>query len=132
VADAAPAILDSVADLSLWLSGDNCEQLLQRLSSDIQVEHLGISIREGHKAGRLLEIKASAIYALESILDSDPPRLFGTYDRIRDILSTSRIGSGSILTRLNDGRAKALSLREQIQKKSKVPEVPPSDWIGPI
>ncbi|MBF0628152.1 MAG: hypothetical protein HQL91_08010 [Magnetococcales bacterium] len=131
---AAPvgAILDDLSDLQLWLSEKrDINSMIKRLESDllpIKIMTIFLSLSENVDKG---DTMATIIQALEIMINQQPPQLFGTCDRLLNVLKDQGVEAATLQQTLEVCRSTILEKREQTQAKLKRTDFPLKGWIKP-
>jgi len=132
IAKVLPAILTDLSDMKRWLvRGQDQSELLKRLDGDVLSETLILGLRTIAPERRAQALAHSVVPLLGELFRAKPPRLYGTYDRLREALDSLKIDHASLSTTLIDLRSAALS--EAFKDKDLPKMIGPSakSWIGP-
>jgi len=66
---------------------------------------------------------------IASAISENPPRLYVTFDHLRDGLKRSKISSAALIAQIDAGRKAALRDKYDIEKKMEFPQGRPANWI---
>ena len=132
MASYAPAILDELSDLRLWLSEErDFREMLNRLRSDITLLHMARSIVRSSDDTDANNIRSLGIRALELVLEGEPPQLFGTCDALSSTLERKGVVTPTLKESLQQRREIILEDRERMKDALARSESPLPGWIGP-
>ena len=117
-----PAILDDLSDLEYWLSEDrDMREMLHRLKSDTMPLHISESGAE----------ILSRVQLLKMVLKNNPPRLFGTCDRLVSRLQSLDVPTAELIDELKRRRKIILDDRKRIEEEFDQEEISLRRWISP-
>lgn len=136
MADHISAILDDISDLNLWFSErHDLEAMLSRLNSDYRLLEIVNSMQDLLNEFEIDRIKSEEVQPyfllLKTLLENEPPRLFGTCDRILKIFEKNKISALDIYEALQLRRTIILDERKTIQESLKVADPILMGWIAP-
>ena len=129
----APAILDELSDLKLWLSEErDFAEMCDRLKSDIVLlRRIAHDIFTSSEDKDVDNLRPPGIQALELMLEKYPPRLFGTCDALADILKRKGVVAPALTATLQQHRKTILEEREHMKESLARPEPTLSHWTDP-
>lgn len=128
----APAILDGLSDLQLWLSEErDFAEMCDRLKSDIVLLRRARDIVTSSEDTDVGNLRPPGIRALELMLEKYPPRLFGTCDALAGILERKGVVTPALTAILQQYRETILEERERMKEALARPEPTLPDWINP-
>ena len=128
----APAILDELSDLKLWLSEErDFADMCDRLKSDIVLLSIAHDIVTSSEDMDVDNLRPSGIRALELALEKYPPRLFGTCDTLAGILERKGVVAPELTAALQQHRKAILEECEHMKKALAPSEPTLFDWIDP-
>ena len=132
MASYAPAILDKLSDLNLWLSEDrDLTEMLSRLSSDIVLLRMASTIFASPADTDVDNIRLSGIQELGLRLEKAPPRLFETCDSLADKLKRRGVVAPALTAALQQRRESILEDRKRMEDGLNRPETPLFGWVSP-
>lgn len=120
ISDAAPAFLDHLRDVRLWLgNGPHRDRLLAYLDTDVNAYRLVDAIsrsveRCGQSDNEVIEgltkdrFISKSLEILQYIIDQDPPRLLGTWDYIAEELNKHNTLASPIFEWVQNQRSQVL------------------------
>jgi hypothetical protein len=132
IAEVAPVMLDSLSEIERWLTGpSDREGLFKRLPTDLTPLMLLYGVKELSPDG-MRNLRDTTLTALKAMLTKMPPRLFGTYDRIRRDCELIGIDDSELNDLLSAGRAKIFKDRDKrLDKDMDYVDRRPEGWIAP-
>jgi hypothetical protein len=134
ISEFAPCLIEDLRDLKHWLpAGDLQRKILQVLAWDFGAMTLLYSLREmsAIKGASADAARHKLLEALTTLLDKQPPRLFGTYDSIKDNLKMVGITSGSLVEKIDKLRKAAFAELDRLREEMEVKEGLPPNWVAP-
>lgn len=130
--EAAPAILDDISDLRLWLTEEgDLRGMLDRLQRDCVPLKMAMSAFDPPDEVDARELQVAVVEALTLLVRELPPTLFKTCDRLIGHLERATVDATELIAALRDRRAAILVERETITSTMERPEPPLVGWISP-
>lgn len=127
-----PAILDDLSDLKHWLSEDrDLLEMLHRLKSDYIPLQISESGTENLDRVESFESDLSRVQLLKMVLENNPPRLFGTCDRVVSRLQSLDVPTADLIDELKHRRKIILDDRKRIKEEFDQEEISLRGWISP-
>ncbi|MET4236581.1 DNA polymerase III delta prime subunit [Bradyrhizobium sp. LA6.10] len=126
----APVMLDDLDEIDRWLTEQEREELLARFKSDTNPLLLLHQLRE-LPPDDVQDMKDDTVAALKALVTRMPPRLYGTYDRIRRSCETLGLENDELTALLKDARAKIFKERKKHDDDSREVDALPKGWIAP-
>ena len=127
-----PAILDDLSDLKYWLSEDrDLREMLHRLESDTMPLHISESGAEILDREELFKSDLSRVQLLKMVLAKNPPRLFGTCDRLVSRLQSLDVPTAELIDEIKRRRNIILDDRKRIEEEFDQEEISLRGWISP-
>jgi|GEM_PF-776983 len=131
IVEVAPIMLDDLEDINCWLRG--CAErveLLKRFEADL-TPLLRLQKLKDLPSNELHALKDDAIAGLKGLLTKEPPRLFGTYDRIVRDCETLGLENAELSALLSEGRVKIFEDRDKRRNEECCSDPRPDGWIAP-
>lgn len=127
-----PAILDDLSDLEDWLSEDrDLREMRNRLESDTMPLHISESGTENLDRVESFKSDLSRVQLLKMVLENNPPRLFGTCDRVVSRLQSFDVPTADLIDELKHRRKIILDDRKRIKEEFDQEEISLHGWISP-
>lgn len=130
----APAILNSLFELKLWLAEDrDLREMCDRLNSDILLlreADLIFTPSGDSDVNTMHDIQSPDIQRLHLMLKQTPPRLLKTCDALSNILQRSGIVELKLTAILQQHRERILEDIQHIKDELDRPDMPLPGWIG--
>jgi len=103
--------------------------IFHRLPGDVAVEHLLLRLRQRGAARLTANEEAEMTAKLSELLCKNQPRLYRTYDRVRDALKQVGIRTDTLDGVITEGREAVFRNREKIEKALAIDHPSPTHWI---
>jgi hypothetical protein len=134
ISEFAPCLIEDLHDLKHWLPASDLQRkILRVLAWDFGAMALLHSMREmsAIKGASADTARYKLLEALTALLDKQPPRLFGTYDSIKDHLKMVGTTSGFLVEKIDKLRKAAFAERDRLRDEMEVKEALPPNWVVP-
>lgn len=132
MAEYAPAILDDVSDIRLWLSEDRDQQaMFNNLLADAHLIRAAMAFSDAWDDAETDRSVAVSLRSIELMLERSPPRLFGTCDRVLELLQQRATEAQALKTALGQRRDAILDERDRLEESLETPDSPLFGWIYP-
>jgi hypothetical protein len=130
--EAAPAILDNISDLRLWLTEEgDLRGMLNRLQHDFLPLEMTMIAFDPPDEIDARELQVNVVKVLAFLVRERPPLLFGTCDRLISRLECSAVGTAELIAALRDRRAAIFAERGVIESAMERPKPRLDGWIAP-
>lgn len=124
IGSAVPACIEDLSELGDWLiREEDQEALLKLLDEDYKAEVLSIRLERGDIPTQV------GLELLRGAIELRPPRLFGTYDHIKERLRRAGIQTADISKSIELARKNSFEQRERIERRFRRRDRQPTNWI---
>ena len=125
MAEAAPACVDDLGEAMKWLIREEDRiEFLRRLPSDTDALMLMRRLSDADESQH-----SAIVERLRNLLETTPPRLYGTYDTINETLRRHRIGDKALLDHIAALRRRCFDERDSIDRQFTRDYSLPEGWV---
>jgi hypothetical protein len=115
MAAAAPAILDGLYDIRLWMKDQPwVDHLLNRLGADVALNDLAYVLEKD--LGQDTGIRSKAVQLIDACYHDRPAKLLHTHDRVAKVLRDVGLESDALVKLVLVARERSLEEMTQIRK----------------
>lgn len=130
MAEAAPAILDDLSETRLWVPNHQ-RALVDRLATDHTLALLVDMLRALPLEEAPSTVVETSLSRLAHLFCSEPPKLTGTCNRARTLLSSSKVNAPELLATIEKRHNAILDEARDRKAAAEFEESIPPDWIAP-